>query len=193
MTDLIPVTSAPLLDPGQARRDLQVPAGLTVEQIVALALPGLAAEDRHRLRVTLVTERGMSAPDHRHWSRLRPRLGARVVIRLVPGNDPTLRAVLLVAVAVAAIVVAPYLAPYLAGGALGLDVGGSDSVIALARRGGIDIVANEASRRQTPTVVAFDGRRRWAGEGALPRIDPLESLRGARAAAGGVGVKPICM
>ena len=39
MTDLIPVTSAPLLDPGQARRDLQVPAGLTVEQIVALALP----------------------------------------------------------------------------------------------------------------------------------------------------------
>ena len=65
-----------------------------------------------------------------------------------------------------------------AGGALGLDVGGSDSVIALARRGGIDIVANEASRRQTPTVVAFDGRRRWAGEGALPQrtADPPNAV-----------------
>ena len=150
MTDLIPVTSAPLLDPGQARRDLQVPAGLTVEQIVALALPGLAAEDRHRLRVTLVTERGMSAPDHRHWSRLRPRLGARVVIRLVPGNDPTLRAVLLVAVAVAAIVVAPYLAPYLAGGALGLTATQATLVAATLLTAVGGLLVNALIPAQTP-------------------------------------------
>ena len=64
------------------------------------------------------------------------------------------------------------------GGALGLDIGGSDSVVALARRGGVDIVANEATRRQTPTVVAFGSRRRWVGEGAMPQrtTDPPNAV-----------------
>ena len=37
-----------------------------------------------------------------------------------------------------------------AGGAaaVGLDVGSSNSVVALARHGGVDVVANEASNRQ---------------------------------------------
>lgn len=106
MIGLIPVTSAPMLDPDCARREMQVPAGLTVAEIVGLALPGLAAEDQSRLRVTLVTDEGMSAPAPETWSRLRPRDGVRVVIRLIPGDDPVLRSVLMIAVAVAAIYVA---------------------------------------------------------------------------------------
>jgi molecular chaperone DnaK (HSP70) len=53
-----------------------------------------------------------------------------------------------------------------ASGALGIDVGSSSSVIAIARRGGVDVVSNEATRRQTPSVVAFDERRRYMGESA---------------------------
>ncbi|SDX90573.1 Phage-related protein, tail component [Albimonas donghaensis] len=116
MTRLIPVTAAPLFDPAQARRELELPEGLTVAEMVAAALPALAEEDRRRLRVTLVTARGMSAPDPATWSRLRPRHGARVVIRLVPGDDPVLRSVLLIAVAVAAI----YVAGPVAGAILGV-------------------------------------------------------------------------
>ncbi|EOD09692.1 hypothetical protein EMIHUDRAFT_50467, partial [Emiliania huxleyi CCMP1516] len=46
---------------------------------------------------------------------------------------------------------------------LGLDVGGSSSVIAVARRGGVDVLVNEATERSTPSLVGFDGRRRRLG------------------------------
>lgn len=49
-------------------------------------------------------------------------------------------------------------------GALGLDPGSKNSVIAIARRGGVDVIANDASHRQTPSVVGFEGRRRLLGE-----------------------------
>ena len=55
-----------------------------------------------------------------------------------------------------------------ASGALGIDVGSTNSVVAVARRGGVDVMANEATRRQTPSVVAFDDVRRFMGESALP-------------------------
>jgi len=51
-------------------------------------------------------------------------------------------------------------------GAVGLDVGSANSVVAVARRGGVDVVANEASHRLTPSLVAFEGERRKAGESA---------------------------
>ena len=50
--------------------------------------------------------------------------------------------------------------------ALGLDVGGANSVVATARQGGVDVLVNEASCRQTPSMVAFDERRRLLGQGA---------------------------
>jgi molecular chaperone DnaK (HSP70) len=53
-----------------------------------------------------------------------------------------------------------------ASGALGIDVGSANSVVAVTRRGGVDVVANEATKRQTPSVVAFDERRRFMGESA---------------------------
>jgi molecular chaperone DnaK (HSP70) len=58
------------------------------------------------------------------------------------------------------------LATVSASGALGIDVGSANSVVAVTRRGGVDVVANEATKRQTPSVVAFDERRRFMGESA---------------------------
>lgn len=51
-------------------------------------------------------------------------------------------------------------------GAVGLDIGSSNSVVAVARRGGVDVVANEVSHRLTPSLVGFDGRMRKIGESA---------------------------
>ena len=45
------------------------------------------------------------------------------------------------------------LATVSASGALGIDVGSANSVVAVTRRGGVDVVANEATKRQTPSVV----------------------------------------
>lgn len=50
--------------------------------------------------------------------------------------------------------------------ALGLDVGSSNSVVAVARHGGIEVLVNEASRRSTPSLVGFDARRRLVGTAA---------------------------
>ena len=51
-------------------------------------------------------------------------------------------------------------------GTLGLDFGSANSVVAVARRGGVDVLTNEATRRQTPSVVTFDDTRRFMGESA---------------------------
>lgn len=48
----------------------------------------------------------------------------------------------------------------------GIDFGNKTSVVAIARRGGIDICANEVSNRATPSVVSFQGDERHIGESA---------------------------
>ena len=40
------------------------------------------------------------------------------------------------------------------GAVLGIDLGSDNCVVAIARRKGVDIVANEASQRATPSVVS---------------------------------------
>ena len=50
--------------------------------------------------------------------------------------------------------------------ATGFDLGSLCSKIAVAQKGGVDVIANETSRRKTPTLVAFDGSRRFIGESA---------------------------
>jgi len=47
---------------------------------------------------------------------------------------------------------------------VGIDIGNLNSVVAVARKRGIDIIANEASRRETPTIVAFKDKQRYLGE-----------------------------
>ncbi|KAI8324653.1 heat shock protein 70 [Martensiomyces pterosporus] len=49
---------------------------------------------------------------------------------------------------------------------VGFDVGNLQSVIAVARNRGIDIVANEVSNRATPSMVSFGPKQRYVGESA---------------------------
>ncbi|CAN8063416.1 unnamed protein product [Agarophyton chilense] len=46
----------------------------------------------------------------------------------------------------------------------GIDFGARNAVVAIARRGGIDICCNEVSNRATPTTVSFLGNERHIGE-----------------------------
>lgn len=95
----IHVLAAPLLDPGCARVDVTLPAGLTIADILATALPGTPPADR--LRVLLVTDSGASEVLPALWRRVRPRPGVRVVIRVLAGRD-ALRSILMIAVSIAA-------------------------------------------------------------------------------------------
>ncbi|KAJ1723759.1 adenyl-nucleotide exchange factor sse1 [Coemansia erecta] len=49
---------------------------------------------------------------------------------------------------------------------VGFDIGNLQSVIAVARNRGIDIVANEVSNRATPTMISFGDKQRYIGESA---------------------------
>lgn len=48
----------------------------------------------------------------------------------------------------------------------GIDFGNKTSVVAIARRGGIDVCTNEVSNRATPSIVSFQGEERHIGEAA---------------------------
>jgi len=50
---------------------------------------------------------------------------------------------------------------------VGIDFGNSSITIAAAQRGGVDVLANEASNRQTPNMVGFGERERFMGEAAM--------------------------
>ncbi|KXT06643.1 hypothetical protein AC578_8498 [Pseudocercospora eumusae] len=49
---------------------------------------------------------------------------------------------------------------------VGLDFGTQNSVIAVARNKGVDVITNEVSNRATPTLVGFGPRSRYLGESA---------------------------
>lgn len=110
----VPVLAAPLIDPAAGRIDLDLPAGLTVGEIVSLALPDATERDLQHLRVALVTPNGMAVIERHQWSVVRPKPGVRVVIRVVPGKQ-ILKAVLLIVVSIAAIALGQLWAPALAG------------------------------------------------------------------------------
>jgi len=48
----------------------------------------------------------------------------------------------------------------------GFDVGNQRSLIGVTRKGGIDIIDNEASNRLNPSLVSFGNKQRYAGEAA---------------------------
>ena len=102
MPSLTPVLALPGLSPDERRIELEMPAGLTVAEIVSSTLPGLADQAMDRARVWLVSNAGETLLSSRRlWRRIRPRPGVRVVIRLAPAGDE-LRSVLLIAVSIAA-------------------------------------------------------------------------------------------
>lgn len=51
-------------------------------------------------------------------------------------------------------------------GAIGIDFGSSRSVIAVAKKGGVDVIANEASLRETRNIVGYGPVQRFSGEAA---------------------------
>jgi len=53
---------------------------------------------------------------------------------------------------------------------IGIDIGYTNGVVAIARRGGIDVLDNEVSKRQTACMVGFSGKERKLGEQALSGI-----------------------
>eukprot|EP01025_Chloroclados_australasicus_P018284 TRINITY_DN1949_c0_g1_i7.p1 TRINITY_DN1949_c0_g1~~TRINITY_DN1949_c0_g1_i7.p1 ORF type:complete len:767 (-),score=149.43 TRINITY_DN1949_c0_g1_i7:4-2304(-) len=52
----------------------------------------------------------------------------------------------------------------------GIDVGNSNSCVALARKRGIDVLMNRESKRETPSVVAFSDRERAIGTDGAARM-----------------------
>jgi hypothetical protein len=105
--------------PARDRREFVAPAGLSIEDIVEIAVPDHAVRSHSFIRVAVGTE----IIDRAWWARTRPRPGATVIIRSIPSGD-FLRSGLMLLVAFAAIVVAPILAPQLVGalgGAIGLQ------------------------------------------------------------------------
>ncbi|KZF23364.1 HSP70-domain-containing protein [Xylona heveae TC161] len=49
---------------------------------------------------------------------------------------------------------------------VGIDLGTQNTVIAVARNRGVDVITNEVSNRSTPSLVAFGPKARYLGEGA---------------------------
>ncbi|EME26490.1 molecular chaperone DnaK [Galdieria sulphuraria] len=52
----------------------------------------------------------------------------------------------------------------------GFDFGNANCLVAIARRGGIDVCTNEVSNRTTPCLVAFSGESRSIGESAVSSV-----------------------
>ncbi len=53
---------------------------------------------------------------------------------------------------------------------IGIDFGNQNAVISCAKRGGIDTLLNEGSKRATRTIVSFQGKQRFMGEAAVPLV-----------------------
>ena len=49
-------------------------------------------------------------------------------------------------------------------GAVGIDLGSFRSVIGVAKKGGVDVIMNESSSRETSNVVGFGDNERFIGE-----------------------------
>ncbi|MFS8015431.1 putative Heat shock protein 70 family [Helianthus anomalus] len=48
-------------------------------------------------------------------------------------------------------------------GVIGFDIGNESCVIAAAKRGGVDVLLNNESKRETPVVVSFGEKQRFFG------------------------------
>jgi len=49
-------------------------------------------------------------------------------------------------------------------GSTGVDFGGNSILIGIAKKGGVDVIVNDASNRETPVVVGFGENERFIGE-----------------------------
>lgn len=112
------VIAVPTFDTAR-RIDVEAPAGSTVGEIVALALPGASPALFDHVRVTI----GNAVVPRQWWASARPKPGSVVLVRVMPGNSGVLRTALSIAVSVAAIALGQVWAPALAGSAFGTALG----------------------------------------------------------------------
>ncbi|TDE40920.1 TipJ family phage tail tip protein [Antarcticimicrobium sediminis] len=110
--------TSPLPDPGAARQTLELPEGLSIAQIVEIALPGAPAS---AIRVLLVTTKGAAPVAPEIWHCVRPKPTTHVVLRLVPTGD-NMGQVLTIVVAIAAMALGQFWAGQLIG-KMGLAAG----------------------------------------------------------------------
>ena len=166
---LIQVLTAPLIDPASGRIDINVPDGLTLREIVGIALPALGPDDFQSLRVALVTERGSELVDPRFWSRVKPRPGVHVVIRVVPGKN-ALRSILSIVVAVAATALTGGAFAGFLGTTLGIGVNAANALITL----GVTALGNLAINALIPPPDANKNtpENRYSIAGWRNRVDP---------------------
>jgi predicted phage tail protein len=136
MTSRVPVCAMPSLDPAFGRIEIDVPAGLTVAQIIAEVLPRATDDMLDRARVWLVTNIGETLLSVRaQWRSIRPRAGVRVMIKLVPAGDD-LKNALLIAVSIGASALGQFwVGPALGGGLLGA-IGGAAAAAGVTLVGG---------------------------------------------------------
>jgi len=80
----VSILSSPFSDPGAGRVHMELPEGLTIAQIVEVAMPELPAPG---IRVLLVSDRGVAPIAHPLWHRVRPRPGVQIVLRPIPAGD----------------------------------------------------------------------------------------------------------
>ncbi len=165
----IPVLAAPMIDPGRDRITLELPAGLSVAEIVDQILPGRSIAREH-VRVALVTKDGSQIVPPEVWHRAYPHAGVHVVIRVVPGRD-ALRTILTVVVAVAAIAIGNFFAGTLLGLTAGsVGYGLASGAVAL----GVTLVGNLLINALIPPSKPDDQERqnRYSISGWRNRMDP---------------------
>lgn len=131
----VPVTLMPFIDPARSRSMKLVAPGMTVEQIVAFLAPELSTEQLRRVRVWLVSPKGISERVYRNnWHLTKPHAGIHVVVRVVPADGSTGR-ILQAVVSVAAIAAATFFAGpagLALAGATGLSVGTATTLASVA-------------------------------------------------------------
>ena len=169
------VTTIPIaLQPDRGREEIIVPEGLTIAEIVGLALPGIAGAPLDRIRVALVLGDGMEIVPRRMWRLARPHAGVRIVIRIMPGKDG-LKSILSILVAVAATAITGFFAPAIASafgtGALGSFVKGA-LTLGLTALGGLLINAilppQAQEKSEKPTFAITGWKNQFVPDGPVP-------------------------
>lgn len=159
------VLAMPCLDPGERRVELELPAGLTLREIVDRSVPGLHPDEE--LRVALVTDRGSEVILPGCWRFVRPKPGVRVVIRLVPGKDG-LRTILTVVIAVAAVAAGAWVA-----GAMGFAAGTTGYAVVSGLVGlGVTFLGQLLVNALIPPPKEEKPENRYTISGWRNRLDP---------------------
>lgn len=171
-TGMIPILAAPHFDPGAGRIEIEAPAGLTLAEHVALALPHASETDLCQARVTLVTDRGAEAVDRSVWHCVRPRPGVRVVIRILAGKN-TLKSILSIVITVAAIAVGQIWGPQF-GAMLGLTGKTATAVGTALLTAGVQVVGTLLLNALVPPVApeSREARHRYEISGWRNVLDP---------------------